>query len=371
MATWKEHLESIYFDLDSPISYAGPTKIYKYLKKEGKYNVGLHAIRKWLQDVDAYSLQRPVRYKFKTRRVISQGIDFLWDVDLADVSNLAKHNDGVRYLLVAIDVFSRYLWVEPLKNKFHQTIIDALRKIFKTGRIPNELRTDKGSEWKNKWVDSFLKKQNIHHYVTHNVTHANYSERVIRTLKNLMFRYFTHKRTYHYLNVLKDIARNYNHRPHRSLHGRSPTEINISNEALVWQQLYMDNMNVKKKSLKRGKLPAKPYKFKRGDYVRISSNRHTFKRDYQQKWTEEIFQIHDRYLRQGIPVYKLVDYDLMPIEGTFYQSELQGLSKREVFKVDKILKRRKRKGVSEVFVSWLGYPKKFHSWIKETDLQDL
>lgn len=148
MATWKEHLESIYFDLDSPISYAGPTKIYKYLKKEGKYNVGLHAIRKWLQDVDAYSLQRPVRYKFKTRRVISQGIDFLWDVDLADVSNLAKHNDGVRYLLVAIDVFSRYLWVEPLKNKFQQTIIDALRKIFKTGRIPKKLRTDKGSEWK-------------------------------------------------------------------------------------------------------------------------------------------------------------------------------------------------------------------------------
>ncbi|MFI0416622.1 MAG: hypothetical protein ACH255_21100, partial [Candidatus Thiodiazotropha sp.] len=81
-------------------------------------------------------------------------------------------------------------------------------------------------------------------------------------MKNLMFRYFTHKRTYHYLNVLKDIARNYNHRPHRSLRGRSPTEINKSNEVKVWQQLYMDNMHVKKKSLKRGKLPAKPYKFK-------------------------------------------------------------------------------------------------------------
>ncbi|MFI0416658.1 MAG: hypothetical protein ACH255_21295, partial [Candidatus Thiodiazotropha sp.] len=70
----------------------------------------------------------------------------------------------------------------------------------------------------------------------------------------------------------------------------------------VWQQLYMDNMHVKKKSLKRGKLPAKPYKFKRGDCARISNNRHTFQRDYQQKWTEEIVQIHYRYLRQGIPV---------------------------------------------------------------------
>ena len=70
-------------------------------------------------------------------------------------------------------------------------------------------------------------------------------------------------------------------------------------------------------------------------------------------------------------MYKLVDYDQEPIQGTFYQSELQRVSKRDAFKVDKILKRRRRKGVSEVFVSWLGYPKKFNSWIKETDLQDL
>ena len=369
--SWKKHLENIYFDLKSPISYAGPTKIYRYLKNEGRYKVGLHAIRKWLQDIDAYSLQRPLRYRFKTRRVISQGIDALWDVDLADVSNLAKHNDGIRYLLVAIDVFSRYLWVEPLKNKLHQSIIDALRKIFKTGCKPKELRTDKGSEWKNKWVASFLNKQNVHHYVTHNVTHANYSERVIRTLKVLMFRYFTHQRTYHYLDILRDIVRNYNYRPHRALDGKSPIDINKSNEAVVWQQMYMGNMKISKKRYKRGKLPAKPFKFKRGDYVRISSNKHTFQRDYQQKWTEEVFMIQSRYLRQGIPVYKLVDYDQMPIEGTFYQSELQRLSKRDEFKVEKILKRRRRKGISEVYVKWLGYPKKFNQWVPETDVRNL
>ena len=113
--SWKEHLNNIYFDLKSPISYAGPTKIYKYLRQEGKYKVGLHAIRKWLQDIDAYSLQRPLRHNFKMRRVIAQGRDALWDVDLADVSNLAKYNDGTRYLLVAIDVFSRYLSVETCR----------------------------------------------------------------------------------------------------------------------------------------------------------------------------------------------------------------------------------------------------------------
>ena len=123
-------------------------------------------------------------------------------------------------------------------------------------------------------------------------------------------------------------------------------------------------------------------------------------------------------MRHGVPVYKLVDYDLEPIDRSFYQSELQLISKRDVFNVDKILKRRKRKrdvfnvdkilkrrkrkrdvfnvdkilkrrkrkrdvfnvdkilkrrkrkGVSEVFMSWLGYPRKFNNWIKETDLRD-
>ena len=115
--SWKEHLNSIYFDVKNPISYAGPTKIYRFLKKEGKYKVGLSAIKQWLQDIDAYSLQRPQRYKVKTNRVISQGIDFFWDADLADVGSLSEKNDDYKFLLVAIDVFSRYAWVKPLRKK--------------------------------------------------------------------------------------------------------------------------------------------------------------------------------------------------------------------------------------------------------------
>ena len=101
--------------------------------------------------------------KFETRRVISQGVDALWKADLADVSYLAKHNnDGTKYLLVAIDVFSRYLWIEPLKNKLYESIIKTQQYIFILGRIPEELWTEKGSEWKNKWVAAFLKTNNVH-----------------------------------------------------------------------------------------------------------------------------------------------------------------------------------------------------------------
>lgn len=97
-----------YFNIHRPVSFAGPNKIYSYLKREGNYEVGTHAIRLWLQDIDAYSLQ--LRYNLKTRTTITLGVDALWYVDLADVSNLAKAKDGMRHLFIAIDVFSRYLW---------------------------------------------------------------------------------------------------------------------------------------------------------------------------------------------------------------------------------------------------------------------
>ena len=195
-------MERSHFNLKSPISYAGPTKVDKYLKKEGKYKVSLRAIRKWLRGVYANSLQRPQRFKLKTRRDILQGFDSLWDDDLVDVSKVAEHNGGTKYLLVVVAVFSSHLWIEPLKNKLHESIIKALQNISRLGRIPEELRTDKGSEWKNKLVAAYLKQNNIHHYVIQNITKAYLSERVIRTIKGQMYRFITHNRNFHYMNSL-------------------------------------------------------------------------------------------------------------------------------------------------------------------------
>ena len=95
MATWKDYLKDIYYNPKHPAAFSGPSKLHKVLKNDGRYNIGVHKIRQWLQD------------QFKRNRVISDGIDALWDVDLADVSNLTKYNDNIKFLLIAIDVFSR------------------------------------------------------------------------------------------------------------------------------------------------------------------------------------------------------------------------------------------------------------------------
>jgi hypothetical protein len=109
------------------------------------------------------------------------------------------------------------------------------------------------------------------------------------------------------------------------------------------------------------------HKFKVNNKVRISHLKHAFQSEYDQKWTGEIFIITHRYRRQGVEVYKLKDYSDEPISGTFYAQELQKVNKKEdtVWKVDKILKERTRKGDKEVLVSWYQWPAKYNSWIKK------
>ena len=79
------------------------------------------------------------------------------------------------------------------------------------------LRTDNGTEFKNRWVKQLLKKEGIHAYTTKNETKANFAERVICTIKGMMYRYFLHQQTYQYTDILQDLVYNYNHRPHGSL----------------------------------------------------------------------------------------------------------------------------------------------------------
>ena len=99
--------------------------------------------------------------------------------------------------------------------------------------------------------------------------------------------------------------------------------------------------------------------------------KYIFQRDYQEKWTEEIFMITHRHSEQGIPLNRLKDVADEPVDGYFYERELQKVTKDAdaLFRVEKVLKTRTRKGQKEHFVKWMGWPKKFNSWIKDSDIQ--
>ena len=365
MEEWEEFLNKIYFDPKHPGAYAGPAKL-KQILKDNNIHVPIKSIKDWLLDQDAYSLLRQVKYKFKRPRIITTGIDDMWDADLADVSNISQHNEGLRFWLVVIDVFSRHTWVVPVLSKHHTHMVQAFQQLLQaTQRRPKHLRTDKGTEFTNRAVKKLLKDANIHHYTTRNETKANYAERVIRTIKGLVYRYFLDRQTYRYTNVLADLVSNYNQRPHRSLKGLAPSDVNKANEALVWKKMYVDSSTTHKRKKKR-------YRYAVGEQVRISHLKYTFQRDYQQKWTEEIFRVRRRLHKQGFNLYELKDLLEEPIDGYFYEEELQRVRKNAdtaVFRVEKIIRNRKRQGQNEIFVKWMGWPSKFNSWVKQADVQ--
>ena len=105
-------------------------------------------VKDFLIRQDAYTLHRPIRYRFRHRQIFTKGIDDLWQADLVDMQSSALHNDEVKYLLTCIDTFSKYAWVRPLKNKSGLCVKEAFGSILRE-KVPLYLQTDKGTEFKN------------------------------------------------------------------------------------------------------------------------------------------------------------------------------------------------------------------------------
>ncbi|XP_033759132.1 uncharacterized protein LOC117341391 [Pecten maximus] len=172
----KRRIDDVYYNFDNGGTFLSPVKVHQVLKSSGYHTPGLHKIRRYLQSLDEYSLQKPARRSFRRAPVEVAGPFVQYDVDLAAVTSLSKQNSGVRFLLVVIDVFSRFLRVEPVKDKTAKTVLDAFKVILNRGRFPLKLRTDKGSEFNNRWLKTFCRDHNIHYFTSQNETKANYAE---------------------------------------------------------------------------------------------------------------------------------------------------------------------------------------------------
>ncbi|WAR09981.1 YMD3-like protein [Mya arenaria] len=367
MAQVEDYLKTIYYDAKHPGGFAGPQKLYKVVQKEGKFRIGMHRIRKFLHDQESYSLHKPVRRRFQRNHVISAGKDDLWMADLIDMDKFADSNEGFKYILLLIDTFSKYVWLEPLKHKTGDEVAKAFRTIFTTsGRSPNKLITDKGQEFRARKVQELMKKEDIHYFPTQNETKASTSERAILTIKTRLMRYFSYKETSSFLPVLQDIAENYNNTYHRTI-GMTPADVNDTNQEEVRLSTYFAR-NPKSKPI-HTKL--RPFMFKVGAFVRISHLRTVFTRAYDQTYSGEVFKIHKRYHRGRIPIYRLVDLQDEEIKGTFYESELQkvNFNPDQSFKIDTILKTKGKGQNKQYFVKWKYYPKKFNSWVRASDIE--
>ena len=365
--SWETYLKKIYYDPASPASFSGPDKLYTYVKKEGKYNISKYRIKKWLQRQEPYSLQRPLRKPMNRTHIVVAGIDDQGAADLMDMVKFSKYNDGFAYILVVIDVFSKYLWLRKLKDKKGHSVASAFEDIFKGGRQPNRIRTDLGQEFKSRLVQSVFRKEGIRHFYSYNEVKSSISERAIKSIKTKIYRYFSYKQSYRYIDKLQSFTKGYNDTIHSTI-DMPPADVNKANEETVRISTFLANHKETSTKLKHFR-----FKFKIGDRVRITHLRNIFTREYDEKWTGEIFTIAQRFWRQGVPVYRIKDYNGEDIKGTFYQSELQKvtLNDNDLWKVEKVLRTKGKGQNKQYFVKWLHWPSKFNSWVKATDIQDI
>ena len=366
----ERYLTSLYYNPINPGSYESPQRLYNAVKEDDKFSITLEQIDKWLREnVEPYTLNRRVQRNFQRGRVMVSGIDDQWEADLADMQSYSKENNDIKYLLFIIDVFSRFLWVEPLKDKTSQEIVSAFDAVlFETSRHPKRLRTDAATDFTSGNFQKYMRMENINHFVTHSEKQANYVERVIQTIKKKIFRYMVAKNTREYVNVIEDMVTAYNNTWHNGIQER-PIDVNPSNEKKLWWQMYWPKTPYKRR--KRGRKKKVRFRYKIGAVVRMSILRSAFQREYLTRWTIELFKISDRFVRQGQPIYKLVDWNNDPVKGTFYENELQESKEPTVFKIEEVLKYKGKGEAKKALVSWKGWPKKFNSWIPASDVMDI
>ena len=313
---------------------------------------------KWTSEL-ADELHKPIRTKFQKRFVFVRDVDDIWAADLVDMQTHSRVNGGNNYLLMIIDCFSKFGWIIPLKNKTGLEVSKAFEILFKKQAPPKKLWTDKGTEFYNKEVEKVMKKNNVELYSTHNEEKSCVVERWNRTIKTIMWKYFTANGTYKYLNILEKLVEKYNKTRNRAI-GCSPTDARKPEfHERVFHRLYYKKV----KATNKGPI------FKVGEKVRITKYRTIFSKGYTPNWTDEIFIISE--VKTTLPpTYVLKDDKEEPVKGTFYEPELQQV-KEERFRIEKVLKWRTTNGIREGRVKWVGYPSSSNSWVPESDMGDV
>lgn len=275
-------------------------------------------------------IHRYARKTFPRRRFIQRGLDDTWQIDLIDMQKYSKDNNNYKYILVCIDTFSKYAWMQPLKSKSAEDVTKAMSRILsENGRKPKNIQSDDGKEFFNVKFKSLMKHHHINHYSTYSVMKASIVERLIRTLKHWIWKQFSMNGSYKWIQLTSEVEQYYNNKLHRTI-GMAPASVNKNNSKQLLHKVY-NHIKVKPRA-----------KFKVGQHVRISKYKSTFAKGYTGNWTTEIFTITKVQTTNPV-TYLLQDANHQPISGCFYEQELQKTKHNDIYLVEKVLKRRGNK----------------------------
>jgi hypothetical protein len=357
-------LSDIYFNPEHPAGLGGVQKLYQYSKLINP-EITLKDVKDWLSGQYVYTLHKPARRHFKRNRIYVSYIDEMWEADLVDLQHFSNQNNGFKYLITIIDVFSKYLFVYSIKNKTSVQIVKMFKDLFKR-RKPVKLRCDKGKEFDNSLFKNFCKENKVNFFLTENTDiKCAVVERVNRTLKNKLFRYFTLRGTRRYIDVIQKLVENYNNSIHRSIKMK-PSDVVPENENIVFENLYgaPDILSI----LNQRKKP----EFKIGDHVRQKYKLNMMDKSYYPLWTDVVYKIENINRKLKKPQYEL-ELDGVKLKKRFYPEEIQKvfIDNSTLWLVEKIVGYRTIRGQRQALIKFRGYPNSHNQWIPLDQIQNL
>lgn len=353
----EEKLRKIYYDPSHPAAFSSPEKLSKYA-----HGIPRAIVNQWLLKQNTYTLHKQRRKTFQRNKVVASRVNEQFQADLVDMQVFSRDNKGFKYILTVIDVFSKYAFAVKLKSKNAVDVVSAFKEIFST-RKPLYLQTDKGKEFVNKFFKKLMVENDIVFFTSNNQTiKCSLVERFNRTLKSKMWKYFTTKGTRKWIDVLEKFVFAYNHSVHRATKMR-PIDVTFDNSSIAFKNLY--GFASEREMLKS----LKPVK-KSDKLVRIPYEYEPLQKGYYPLWKDQIFKVNDVIRKYPRKIIKVMDQEGKLVQKAFYPEEIQEVQEN-VYRIEKILRKRSRNGKKEVLIKWLGYPDSYNTWEPAENIQKL
>jgi transposase InsO family protein len=357
-------LKRLYESPKSASCFTGPQALLKAARKQDP-NVTPAEVKHFLSGQYTYTLHRHTNRRFGRLKFRPAGLNTDYQADLAQLDRLAKNNSGYRYILVLVEVLSRRLAAAPLKTKSADDVKKALDGLFEDLPAPAwKIITDQGREFKNAKVKKLLEgkyKTRWTSTFSNPRVKAAVAERMVRTLKERLFRYFTETNTQRWIDILPHIVDAINRTPNRTT-GFAPVDVTYKNARSLWYRLYG----------RLGKCGRRP-RFQEGAAVRVAKEKHVFEKGYLPRFTDEVFFVAERRADPGEPVvYRLRDEEGEPVKGWFYEPEMCAVDASNIaYRVERIIEARKRGKGIEYLVKWYGFDDRHNAWVPEEEFVDL
>jgi hypothetical protein len=356
----KKYLENIYYNHKNHTSFSNEDDLYKYIRSEGRYHISRETLKNWLLEQEVYTTHVGKHRPKHWSRIIVPSADYMIEMDSAFLNS----GDKITKFVIGINAFTKKLQAIPVANLKAETVSKAIEKILNDLGTPMKVRVDRGREFVNATANALFKQKKIDVVYSYPPRKSQFVERAIRSLKKMLYKVMQHKGSKKWSHLLPQVVKNYNNRIHRTTN-KAPVTVTQKDESEIWFKKKHDSFN-------KEPMPSN-FKFRLGDSVRLKVAKELYSKDFDEKFSTQVYYIASRLSPQNIHRYKVKNYANELLVPTYSENELLKVHVNELtkFRVEKELARKKIGGVPHILIKWLGYSKQFNSWIPASELNDL